>query len=66
MSPFARTWMTAGLALTAAFGWIQGSRADTTSADPALLARYFADVNAHDVDALKDVMTKQVIPQMLK
>ena len=62
MSPFARTWMTAGLALAAAFGWIQGCRAaDTTSAGPALLARYFADVNAHDVDALKDVIAADYV-----
>lgn len=57
MGPLARISMTGALPLLAMFGLVQeGRAADTASVNPALLAGCFAEVNAHDVDALKHVI----------
>ena len=62
MSTLVRTLTTGALALLAAFALIRGSSAaDATSANAALLERYFADVNAHDAAALKDVIAANYV-----
>jgi predicted ester cyclase len=54
--------MTGALALLAVFSSIRvGCAADVKSANPALLAKYFADVNAHDVGALTDVIAADYV-----
>ena len=62
MSPLARTLITGVLALLTVFALIRGgSAADTKSTNAALLDSYFADVNAHDVAALKDVIAANYV-----
>jgi predicted ester cyclase len=62
MDPLRRMLMTGALALLAVFASIQsGSTADTNSANAALLDKYFADVNAHDVVALSEVIAANYV-----
>jgi predicted ester cyclase len=62
MDPLRRMLVTGALALLAVFASIQsGSTADTKSANAALLDKYFADVNAHDVAALKEVIAANYV-----
>jgi predicted ester cyclase len=62
MSPLGRILITIVLALLAVVASTQsGSAADTKSANAALLDSYFADVNAHDVAALKDVIAANYV-----
>jgi predicted ester cyclase len=54
--------VTALIALLAAIGSMRsGSAADATHANAALLDRYFAVVNAHDVAGLRDVIAARYI-----
>jgi predicted ester cyclase len=62
MDPLRRMLITGALALLAVFASIQsGSTADRKSANAALLDKYFADVNAHDEAALKEVITANYV-----
>lgn len=62
MSPLVRTLTTGMLALLAMFASIRSSSAaDTGSANAALLDRYFADINAHDTAALREVIAADCV-----
>ena len=50
------------LALLAAIGFVQGaSAADQMAANTALVDKYFAAVNAHDLPALNDVIAENYL-----
>jgi predicted ester cyclase len=62
MRPLARVLLTALIALLAAVGAMRsGGAAETDRANAALLDRYFAAVNAHDVAGLRDVIASRYI-----
>ena len=57
-----RVLVTAAIALLAAVGMMRsGNAADANRANAALLDRYFAAVNAHDVAALKEVIAANYV-----
>jgi len=62
MSQLNRMLVTAAIALLAAIGMMRdGNAADANRTNAALLDRYFAAVNAHDVAALKEVIAASYI-----
>jgi predicted ester cyclase len=56
MGPLHKTLTGGALALFAAVAFARDAAADQTAANAALLTTYFADINAHDVASLKDVI----------
>jgi predicted ester cyclase len=57
-----RLLISAAVSLLAAVAFAQsGSAADQTAANAALLERYFADINGHDVAGLKDVISENYV-----
>ena len=62
MSPLRRMLTVSALALTASIAPVQtGNAADSTAANAALLDKYFADVNARDLAALKEVISENYV-----
>ena len=62
MNPIRRTLAAGMIALAAASGFASGAgAAGTNSGNSALLDQYIADVNAHDVGALKDVIAENYV-----
>jgi predicted ester cyclase len=62
MNPFRPTLIGAALSLLATIALARsGGAADQAAANDALLRRYFADINAHEVAALKDVIAENYV-----
>jgi predicted ester cyclase len=59
MYALGRTVIAAALSVLSAASLAQGATADQIAANAALLERYFADVNDHNLAALKDVISDQ-------
>lgn len=62
MNPVRRTLAGAALSVLATVALARSSNAgDQVAANQALLRQYFADINAHDVAALKDVIAENYV-----
>jgi predicted ester cyclase len=62
MSPLRRTLTGGMLSLLATIALVQsGGAADKVAANRALLTQYFADINAHDVSSLKNVIAQNYV-----
>jgi predicted ester cyclase len=62
MSSFRRTLTCVALSLLMTIALaLNGSAADQASANKVLLQQYFADINAHNVAALKDVIAQNYV-----
>ena len=62
MIPFRPTLIGAALSLLATIALARsGGAADQAAANDALLRQYFADINAHEVAALKDVIAENYV-----
>lgn len=62
MSPLRRTLTGAALSLLATIALVQsGGAADQATTNEAILRQYFADINAHDLASLKDVISENYV-----
>jgi predicted ester cyclase len=62
MTPFRRTLTGGVLSLLVTIALVQrGGAADQVAANRALLVQYFADINAHDVSLLKNVIAEDYV-----
>ncbi|HSZ91068.1 MAG TPA: ester cyclase [Acetobacteraceae bacterium] len=62
MNPLGRTLTGAAVSLLTTIALVHsGGAADQSAANGALLRQYFADINAHDVASLKDVIAENYV-----